>query len=128
VKETRDAALIGNEFARERTREAGDVSVEELDVTTAGEASRHLDRIGADTAPAAGAETRVYELDGLDAESVGTLRAAALGTDATVVVGENGSSALVFGSLAGLDALARSAETDGTPLDGALSVFARRGK
>ncbi len=128
VRETRDAALIGKQFSRGRPRQSGDVSVEELDVTSVGEASRHLDRIGADTAPSAGAEARVYELDGLDREAVGTLRAAALGTDATVVVGSDGETALVFGTLAGLDALAGSAETDGTVLEGSLSAFARRGK
>ncbi|ERH00766.1 MAG: dihydropteroate synthase [Halonotius sp. J07HN6] len=52
VAETRDAALIGDEFSRERLRDSlnDGVAVEELDVTTARAAERHLDRIDADTA------------------------------------------------------------------------------
>ena len=122
VAETRDAALIGHEFARDRTREAGDVAVEELDVTTPREAERHLDRIG--TEEAAGADAadaatisrdtvvRVFELDGLSDGDVGTLSVAAADTDATVVAGApgeggDGRSVVVFGtprSLAELEA------------------------
>ncbi|TKX85228.1 dihydropteroate synthase, partial [Halorubrum sp. SS5] len=49
VAETRDAALIGAEFARDRYAGGSDdaVAVTELDVTTVREAGRHLDRIGA---------------------------------------------------------------------------------
>ena len=46
VAETRDAALIGHEFTRERTNDP-EVGVEELDVTTDREFTRHLRRIGA---------------------------------------------------------------------------------
>src|SRR6056297_614073 len=49
VAETRDAALIGKEFARPRLRETVDgIAVEELDVTTPREARRHLGRLDAD--------------------------------------------------------------------------------
>jgi len=92
VAETRDAALVGAEFARDRYRSGGDtgaVAVEELDVTAVREAERHLDRIGAPT-PADGerdaarnAVVRTYELTGLDDEAVGALRAATVGGDAT---------------------------------------------
>ena len=62
VAETRDAALIGREFSRPRRRgTTGDASLEELDVTTAREAGRHLDRVasaaGGDTAATDGAST-----------------------------------------------------------------------
>jgi dihydropteroate synthase len=45
VAETRDAALIGHEFTRERSRDSG-LGVEELDVTTDREFARHSRRIG----------------------------------------------------------------------------------
>jgi len=80
VAETRDAALVGAEFARGRVRSGrdagGDVAVEELDVTTVREAERHLDRLDADSAVAGDAVVRSYELSGLTDEAVGALRAA----------------------------------------------------
>ena len=81
VAETRDAALIGAEFARDRTSGSAAVTeeavtVEELDVTTVREAKRHLARLGADQAVAEGAVVRTYEIAGLTAEAVGALRAA----------------------------------------------------
>ncbi|WP_017343400.1 dihydropteroate synthase [Halorubrum sp. T3] len=92
VAETRDAALVGAEFARDRHSSGGDsdaVSVEELDVTTVREAERHLDRIGAagarqgDRDAAGNAVVRTYELSGLDDAAVGALRAATVGGDAS---------------------------------------------
>jgi len=83
VAETRDAALVGAEFARDRVRsgrDAGDVAVEELDVTTAREAERHLDRLGADPDVAGDAVVRTYELSGLPEPAVGALRSATAGT------------------------------------------------
>ena len=83
VAETRDAALIGQEFARERlrSRDAGDVAVEELDVTTPREAERHLERLGgaggadeADVATvSATAVVRVFELAGLSDADIGAV-------------------------------------------------------
>ena len=91
VAETRDAALIGAEFARDRySGRGGDaVTVEELDVTTVREAERHLDRIGAagatqgSNAVADSAAVRTFELSGLDEAAIGALRAAPVGGDAT---------------------------------------------
>ncbi|WP_424015221.1 dihydropteroate synthase [Halorubrum xinjiangense] len=90
VAETRDAALVGAEFARDRYGgESGAVAVEELDVTTVREAERHLDRIGASGATqgdrdvAGNAVVRTYELSGLDDAAVGALRAATVGGDAS---------------------------------------------
>ncbi|MGM0446860.1 MAG: dihydropteroate synthase [Methanobacteriota archaeon] len=93
VAETRDAALVGAEFARDRHRpgDSSAVAVEELDVTTVCEAERHLDRIGAPEAPeridgeraaAGSAVVRTYELSGLGDPAVGALRAATVGGDA----------------------------------------------
>ena len=50
VAETRDAALIGHEFTRERTSDP-EVGVEELDVTTDREFGRHLRRTDATEGP-----------------------------------------------------------------------------
>ncbi|RLM59273.1 dihydropteroate synthase [Halobellus sp. Atlit-31R] len=91
VAETRDAALIGHEFARSRVRghDAGDVAVEELDVTTPREAERHLNRLGVADAGdvAADAVVRVFELRGLSDADVGALSAAAAEAGTTVVSG-----------------------------------------
>ncbi|WP_049982857.1 dihydropteroate synthase [Halorubrum sp. BV1] len=83
VAETRDAALVGAEFTRDRARTGragtgGDdaVTVEELDVTTVREAERHLDRLAADRSVAGDAVVHTYELGGLTDEAVGALRAA----------------------------------------------------
>ncbi|OYR86952.1 dihydropteroate synthase, partial [Halorubrum sp. E3] len=91
VAETRDAALVGAEFARDRYSggDSGAVAVEELDVTTVREAERHLDRIGAaeatqgDRDAAGNAVVRTYELSGLGDAAVGALRAATVGGDAS---------------------------------------------
>ena len=84
VAETRDAAMIGATFARERLRTDADaVGVEELDVTTPGEARRHLERIGADRSVADATTTRVFELSGLSGEERERLAAAARGNSTT---------------------------------------------
>ncbi len=83
VAETRDAALIGAEFARDRySRTAEGIGVEELDVTTPGEATRHLDRLEAAAAIADESVVRALELSGLDGDRIRTLRAATEGTTA----------------------------------------------
>ncbi|MUV87669.1 dihydropteroate synthase [Natronomonas sp. CBA1123] len=60
VAETRDAALVGYEFRRDRLRDP-EIGVEELDVTTDGEFARHLDRVtGSEADPEV--TTHVFEL------------------------------------------------------------------
>jgi len=105
VAETRDAALIGHEFARDRVRErdAGDVSTEELDVTTPREAERHLDRLGVADAEAVSTDSvvRVFELDSHSDADVGALSTAAAERGATVVSGaavDDGQSVLADGN------------------------------
>ena len=106
VAETRDAALIGAEFARDRPRRDGRVGVEELDVTTVREAERHLDRLDAPQDLADETVVHTYELDGLSAEAVGTLRTATASGDAAFVAGE-GDGGTTAGLLVGTgDALA----------------------
>ena len=77
VAETRDAALIGDAFARERARGGDGVTVEELDVTDTTEARRHVERIGGDPDAAADCATRVFELGDLTADVRRELAAAA---------------------------------------------------
>jgi len=101
VAETRDAALVGAEFARDRVRsgrepgdaEAGEVALEELDVTTVREAERHLDRLGAAPSVAGDAVVRTYELRGLTDEAVGALRAATAEPDVGASFAPAGSAA-----------------------------------
>ncbi|WP_435099117.1 dihydropteroate synthase [Halorubrum sp. N11] len=109
VAETRDAALVGAEFARGRARsdaETGEVAVEELDVTTVQEAERHVDRLAADPSVAGDAVVRTYELRGLADEAVGALRAAAAEPDADAAFAVAGSA---------LEATEPTSATDGGP-------------
>jgi len=114
VAETRDAALVGAAFARDRVRSddgPGGVAVEELDVTTVREAERHLDRLDADQSVAGDAAVRTYELRGLTAEAVGALRAA------TAEPGVGAAFALA-GSDAAETAIPPSATDGGAPTTG----------
>jgi dihydropteroate synthase len=113
VRETRDAALIGDRFTPDRsTAAAGDLRAEELDVRTPAEARRHLDRIGGDETRAEAVGQRVIELDGLDADHVENLAAAAEGTDAVALAGEG--AALLAGATQSLERLSdRLAASDG---------------
>jgi dihydropteroate synthase len=91
VAETADAARIGAEFARDRfAADLDGVTVEELDVTNAGEAARHLDRLGADASRADETTTQVFELSGLAPAERETLGAAAPDAGVTVAFGESG--------------------------------------
>ncbi|MFB6219780.1 MAG: dihydropteroate synthase [Halobacteriaceae archaeon] len=91
VAETRDAALIGDTFARDRVRTA---RVEELDVTTTAEAARHIERAGGDPGAAPDAVARAVALHDLDAgereaavAAAGTADAAVEGEAPVVVAG-----------------------------------------
>ncbi|ELZ35031.1 dihydropteroate synthase [Halogeometricum pallidum JCM 14848] len=139
VAETRDAALVGREFARRRTRDADSdsspdrLSVEELDVTTPREAERHLDRLGVD-APASVAEesvVRVFELDGLSDGDVRTLAAAAGDAGATLARGATapaaaGHDVLLFGTPRALREAATVAEGGSEALRSALNSVTRK--
>ncbi|WP_435195078.1 dihydropteroate synthase [Natronomonas sp. EA1] len=111
VAETRDAALVGHRFARERVRTP---AVEELDVTTPKEAERHLDRVGGEADPE-GAVTRTFavELAPTARDRLATLATEIPGV--TVAAGEAGT--LLFGTVAGLRALcANDAEGELAPV------------
>ena len=95
VAETRDAAIVGKEFTRDRTRTAVDgIAVEELDVTTPGEARRHLEAADADPEHSDRAVTLAATLSGLtDAQrraledAAGEHGAAVGGVDPVVLAG-----------------------------------------
>jgi dihydropteroate synthase len=120
VAETRDAALIGREFTRERVRETGDVAVEELDVTTVGDATRHLDRLGADTEPAAESVVRTVELTGVSSDERATLDTAAREAGVTLVVGSAGERLLLVGTPGGFARLRATVDDPTVALQGAL--------
>jgi dihydropteroate synthase len=118
VAESRDAAVVGDAFARDRLRDDS-LGVVELDVTTPREAARYLD--GAAGAPIAG-ETD----DGADppdpaaavsrAVAVSELataerdRLASLALDCDLVVGTDGGRLVLAGTVADFHELADSAE------------------
>ncbi|MFC6904359.1 dihydropteroate synthase [Halalkalicoccus tibetensis] len=111
VAETRDAALIGREFARDRVRGTGtDPTVEELDVTTRAEAARHLERVGASAGIADAGITRWFRLAGLGGARE-PLAAAVADAEGVRLAGTD--PAVLFGTPRGFEALNR-AIPDGT--------------
>jgi len=99
VAETRDAALVGREFARARH---ADRAVEELDVTRPKEAERHIDRLGGDRAAAEASVARAYEVRP-PSDARETLVEAATAAD---VVCTGGEDLFVAGKVADLAAFA----------------------
>lgn len=102
VAETVDAVTIGAEFARDRLRDE-ELGVEELDVTNVREATRHLERLGADVALAGETTTRTFELSGLSDAERETLAVAAVDAEVAVVPGDSG--VLLAGTPAALSRL-----------------------
>jgi len=99
VAETRDAAIVGEAFSRERVRDEN-LGVEELDVTSVREAQRHLDVVGDDSErvspSAARSVSRLVAIEGLSASARTRLQEAVEGTD-VVVAGAGGR--IVLGGL-----------------------------
>lgn len=95
VAETRDAAIVGKAFSRDRTRTTVDgIGVEELDVTNAGEAKRHLETVGADSGRSDRAVTVAATFSGLSddqrralEDAAGKEGAAVGGVDPTFLAG-----------------------------------------
>ena len=127
VAETRDAALIGETFARDRSRHRGEVAVEELDVTTTREADRHLDRLDASHDVADAAVVRTYELTGLSADGVGALRAATQEVDAAFALGSDadtgGARGVLVGTPDGIAGITAAASGVSTALDAGLRAI-----
>jgi dihydropteroate synthase len=125
VAETRDAALVGDALARDRLRSTdGDVTVEELDVTTDRELARHLARLG-DDGTAGNGTTRVFELGGLSPAERDRLADAARGTGATVAGDVTDGRRLLVGTAAAIVAVADAALGESESLDAALTTVAR---
>ncbi|NEU56860.1 dihydropteroate synthase [Halorussus sp. MSC15.2] len=122
VAETRDAARIGAAFARDRLADGTDgVGVEELDVSTAREASRHLERIGADAEFADETTTRLFELSGLSDAERETL--AAVAADTGVVFASGAAGSLLAGTPAALARLRSYAGETGEVTDRLAAVL-----
>ncbi|MFB6126876.1 MAG: dihydropteroate synthase [Halolamina sp.] len=122
VAETRDAALIGAEFARDR---AETERVEELDITTVREAERHLDAADAGVDAAGDAVVHAGRVEGLTVEAVGALRAGAAEVEppVTVAAGDDGT-AFVFGTVIGVAALEATISDDWAELASEIGRFA----
>ncbi|WP_256299709.1 dihydropteroate synthase [Haloarchaeobius salinus] len=113
VRETVDAAAVGDAFLPERHRSRdGDVSVEELDVRTEADLRRHVDRLGTGDVAAA-ATLAVFAVEGLTDDARAELASLASAADATVAT--NAGGGLLVGSHAALaELVAEDAETGGT--------------
>jgi len=118
VAETRDAARIGAAFTRDRHTATGEISVEELDVRTVGDAARHLTRLGADPALATRSVTRVFELGNLSSDEREALAEASAETNVTFAPGADAGVAYLAGTPAALDRL----ETPIPPVSDALET------
>jgi len=118
VAETRDAALIGTEFSRERLRDsiADDLAVEELDVTTRADAERHLDRIDADTTLAGESVTRLIEVSGLDAADRNRVATLSETTPVNCVLGGSDRTLILVGTPSALDSLTDRLADEAPPL------------
>ena len=102
VAATRDAALVGREFTRERDRTD---DVVELDVTTDRELSRHLDRIDAGVDDPA-EMTRVVEVSSV----VGDAERVAETAETVGVAAFHGESLILAGTTREFEALSESIE------------------
>ena len=127
VAETRDAALIGKEFSRDRLRETIDgVAVEELDITTQREAKRHLDRYNAANAAADGSVSRTFELTGLDPDSREQLLTAVGETPVTAVSGTSDNALVLIGTPDGFKSLTRRISDDSPQLAATMERISER--
>jgi dihydropteroate synthase len=120
VAETRDAALIGRAFTRDRVRVAGEINVEELDVATPGDATRHLDRVGGARETAAESVVRTVELTGVSTDERAALDDAAREAGVTLVTATDGDRLLLFGTPGGYARLRSAGGGVTAALDAAL--------
>jgi dihydropteroate synthase len=120
VKETRDAALVGKEFTRDRVRSD---TVEELDVTTVREAHRQFATETTDDPTPEAAVSRIVALD-LPVAARRALRAAVAKSDA--VVATAGDRTVLGGTVAALDSLADSVSEPPALVDALAQVRGAR--
>ena len=103
VAETRDAALVGDAFARDRLRDEG-VGVEELDVTTTGDLARHLAAVDAEAVDPGSGVARAFLLSGLSRTAREALTAAVDGQKGVITAGDG--PVVLAGSISALVAIA----------------------
>ncbi|MEF8789006.1 MAG: dihydropteroate synthase [Haloarculaceae archaeon] len=103
VAETRDAALVGHEFARDRAHDEA-VGVEELDVTTVGEARRYVDRVEGEPGHAEEMVVRAFELSGLSRAALEAVPDG-LPVGAVFVPAAGDGGGLLYGTVAALRAV-----------------------
>ena len=125
VAETRDAALIGDEFARERLTGGDSVAMEELDIRTGGDARRYAERLGVDPEDLSRATVRTFLLSGLTAADCEALAAATADSGATFVSGNSAGTALLIGSEPELEGVVGSSSGGSADLDIALEPLSR---
>jgi dihydropteroate synthase len=123
VAETRDAAVVGEAFSRERVRERGEIDVEELDVTTTGDAARHLNRVGGDAEAVPESVVRTVELSGVGGDERRALDAAAREAGVTLVTATDADRLLLFGTPGGYARLREAGRGATNALDAALDRF-----
>lgn len=123
VAETRDAAIVGRSFARDRLRNE-EMGIEELDVRTAREIERHFERIGAETDASRTGTMETFELSGLTPDGRAHLSVLASAHSATFVHGEHEATGILAGTPAALGAIAE--ESEHPPLTRTLETIADR--
>jgi len=127
VAETRDAALIGTEFSRDRLRETtGDVAIEELDITTQRAADRHLDRYDTTSEAAAESVTRTFELTGLGSDDRRTLLDTVAETTVTAVSGASDNRLVLIATPAGFKSLTRLISGDSAVVSAVVKRISER--
>jgi len=127
VAETRDAALIGTEFSRDRLRETtGDVAIEELDITTQRAADRHLDRYDTTGEAAAESVTRTFELTGLGSDDRRTLLDTVAETTVTAVSGASDNRLVLIATPAGFKSLTRLISGDSAVVSAVVKRISER--
>ncbi|MFB6070735.1 MAG: dihydropteroate synthase [Halanaeroarchaeum sp.] len=119
VAATRDAALIGHAFDRDRVRTE---HVEELAVTNARELARHLERVGGDPATARAGVDRAVAVTDLGPEETDSLQAVA--ADCGLVVA-GGDRSILAGSAGEFAALASELEGETRRLEGVAGALDR---
>jgi dihydropteroate synthase len=106
VAETRDAALIGREFTRDRLRtEADGLRIEELDAQTVEEMAAHLDQFGTPENAAGRTVTQAFTVDGLSENA--RERLSAVGANTGLLVATAGTATLVAGTVTAIDETAK---------------------
>ncbi|MWG33565.1 dihydropteroate synthase [Halomarina oriensis] len=119
VAETRDAALVGHRFARDRVHTP---TVEELDVTTTGEAERHAAESGVDADVAGHAAVRTFAVEGLPEDARGELATLAAESGCHYARGETAD--LLVGTDAALATMASTSDRTDPAAGGALDDVA----